>query len=248
MTIANENPGPKSPHLFVTTHWSVILAARDGDSEHAQRALASLCQSYWYPLYAYLRSRGFSPEDSEDLTQGLFVQLLERKSLQRADRERGKFRFFLLGALKNYLCDEHDKATALKRGGGQRPISLDAQTAEERFRFEPIDTLSPEKIFERRWALTLLDQALARLKAEQVVARKEQLYNALEGFLTQAEDMPSYEEVAARLRLPLSTVKSSLYRLRQRHRELLREEIAQTVTTAAEIEEEIQHFISALSL
>jgi RNA polymerase sigma factor (sigma-70 family) len=247
VTAPENSEEPGSARWFSTTHWSVVLAAGEGDSEEAQRALGNLCQTYWYPLYAYVRSRGFGPEDAEDLTQGFFAQLLERNSVGRADRQRGKFRYFLLGALKNYLCDANDKATALKRGGGRKPISFDAQTAEERFKLEPIDTLTPEKVYERRWGLILLDQALRRLRGEYAAAGKEELYEALEGFLTDTRDAPSYAELAARLGTTEGAIKSALHRLRQRHRELVRDEIAQTVSTPVEVEEEIRHLIGVIS-
>jgi RNA polymerase sigma factor (sigma-70 family) len=225
----------------------VVLAAGDGHSEPAQRALTTLCQTYWYPLYTYVRTQGYSTEDAEDLTQGFFARVLEKRAFDRADRQKGKFRYFLLVGLKNFLSDQYDRSAALKRGGGQRIVSFDAHTAEERFQFEPIDTLAPDKLYERRWGLTLLEQALNRLKAEYIVARKEQLFEALEAFLKEPETAPSYAEVAVRLGLTEAALKSALFRLRQRYRELVREEIAQTVSTAAEIEEEIRHLIGVMT-
>jgi RNA polymerase sigma-70 factor (ECF subfamily) len=247
VTEALDNAGASPSAWFGNTHWSVVLAAGKGDSEVAQHALTILCQTYWYPIYAYVRSRGFSPEDAEDTTQAFFCQLLENKSFSRVDRERGKFRFFLLGGLKKFLNDQLDKAMALKRGGGQKPISFDAQVAEERFKIEPVESLTPDRIFERRWGLTLLDQALLRLKAEYSAAGKQPLFEALEPFLSGAEDLPSYSRVAAGLGMTEAGVKSALHRLRQRHKEVLRKEIAQTVTTTPEIEEEIRYLMSVLS-
>jgi RNA polymerase sigma-70 factor (ECF subfamily) len=247
VTESLDSAGASPSPWFANTHWSVVLAAAKGDPHAAQQALTTLCQTYWYPLYAYVRSRGFSPEDAEDTTQAFFCQLLEKGSFSRADRQRGKFRFFLLGALKKFLSDQLDKAMALKRGGGQKPISFDAQAAEERFKIEPVEALTPDRIFERRWGLTLLERAMLRLKAEYLAAGKQPLFEALEPFLSGAEDLPSYSRVAAGLGLTEAAVKSALHRLRQRHKEVLREEIAQTVTTAPEIEEEIHYLISVLS-
>ena len=243
---SHDSGGLNPSQWCTTTHWSVVLAAGKGGSEAAENALTTLCRAYWYPLYAYVRSRGYAPEDAEDITQSFFCQLLQRNSIGRADRQRGKFRFFLLGSLKHFISDEKDKATALKRGGGQKPISIDAHSAEDRFLLEPVEKLSPDRIFERRWALTLLEQAVTRLRSEYVSAGRLDLFEALEGFLAGAEDVPSYAQVAAQLDLSESAVKSALHRLRQRHKELVREEIAQTVTTAPEIEEEIRYLIAVL--
>src|SRR5438046_4298853 len=149
--------------VFATTHWSVVLAAKEGDSPSVQEALEKLCRTYWYPLYAYLRRRGCTEHDAQDLTQGFFAQLLERRSIQGVEREKGKFRSFLLASLNYYVADVRDRANAQKRGGGREVFSLDAQAAEERYRLEPADERSPDKLFERRWALTLLDQGLAGL-------------------------------------------------------------------------------------
>jgi RNA polymerase sigma-70 factor (ECF subfamily) len=197
-------------------------------------------------LYSYIRNKGYGPEDAEDLTQGFFARLMQRRDWERADRAKGKFRYFLLVAVKNFLVDEHDRAVALKRGGGRIEVSFDATAAEERFKLEPVDTLTPEKLYERRWGLTLLEQALNRLKAEYVVSRKEALFVALAPFLKQSDGVPSYTEVAARLGLTEAAVKSALHRLRQRYSEWVREEIAHTVSTAAEVEEEIRHLISVM--
>jgi RNA polymerase sigma-70 factor (ECF subfamily) len=246
MMEARPNPGQIGPRWFATTHWSVVLTAGKGDSELASQALATLCQTYWYPLYSYVRNKGYGPEDAEDLTQGFFARLLQRRDWERADRTKGKFRYFLLVAVKNFLADAHDHAAALKRGGGWIEVSFDATTAEERFKLEPVDTLTPEKLYERRWALTLLEEALNRLKAEYIVARKEALFGALKPFLRQSERAPTYAEVAVRLGLTEAAVKSALHRLRQRYSELVREEIAQTVSTAVEVEEEIRHLIAVM--
>src|SRR6266704_6836650 len=165
--------------IFATTHWSVILAAKEGDSPSAQEALEKLCRAYWYPIYAYLRRRGCGEHDAQDLTQGFFAQLLERRSIQGVEREKGKFRSFLLASLNYFVADERDRANAQKRGGGREIFSLDVQEAEQRYRLEPADEHSPEKIFEHRWAMTLLDQVLARLGQEFTDAGKRKLFNRL---------------------------------------------------------------------
>ncbi len=244
---ANDDCGRAGARWFATTHWSVVSAAGDADSGAAQQALARLCQTYWYPLYSYVRSKGYGPEDAEDLTQGFFARLLQRRDWERAERAKGKFRYFLLVAVKNFLTDEHDRATALKRGGGQKAVSFDGDSAEDRYKLEPVDTMTPEKLYERRWGLTLLQESLNRLKAEHVVARKKGLYSALEPFLKQSESPPSYAEVASQLGMSEGAVKSALHRLRHRYNELVRDEIAQTVRTDTEVEEEIRHLIDVLS-
>jgi RNA polymerase sigma-70 factor (ECF subfamily) len=246
VTAVEQNRG-SLPKWFATTRWSVVLAAGSGPSEPAQQALAALCQTYWYPLYTFVRTQGYSSHDAEDLTQAFFVRMLEKRAFDRADPQIGKFRYFLLASLRNFLADEYARTTAMKRGGGRRSVSFDAQTAEERFQLEPIDASSPEKLYERRWSLTLLEKALSRLKAEYIVARKDRLYDELEAFLKEPETAPGYAEVAFRLALTEAALKSALFRFRQRYRELVREEIAQTVATAAEIEEEIRHLIRVMS-
>jgi RNA polymerase sigma-70 factor (ECF subfamily) len=232
---------------FATTHWTTVLAAASSDGEVAQQALAQLCQTYWYPLYTYARAQGHCPETAEDLTQGLLLRLLERKDFERGDRDKGRFRSYLLSAFRHFMADEFDKTAALKRGGGRTTISFDAQKAEERFLLEPVDTLSPDRLYERRWALTVLDQALARLQTEYKEAGKDRLYRALEGCLTQEEQDQSHAAIGRDLGLSESAIKSALHRLRQRHRELIREEVAQTVSTVREIDEEVRHLILVLT-
>ena len=234
--------------MFATTHWSVVVAASgERESTSAAAALARLCETYWYPLYAYVRRRGRDPHQAQDLTQEFFAQLLQRANSLRADPLRGKFRFYLLGALKHFLADAHDRATAQKRGSGQTMISIDERTAEERYQLEPVDTDDPEKLFERRWALTLLDQAQSRLRSEYAASGKSQTHDQLEPFLSDAESAKSYDEVACKLGLSASATKSAIHRLRRRHRELVREEIAHTVTNANEVEDEIRHLITVVA-
>src|SRR5512136_3051554 len=188
--------------LFPWTHWSVVLAAADQDSPQARAALEQLCRTYWYPLYCYIRRRGYGHEDAQDLTQGFLLQLLQRHSFARADAGKGRFRSFLLAGLNYFLSDERDRAGAQKRGGGQPTLSfIDAQVADERYRLEPVDERSPDKLFERRWAVTLLDQVLARLEQEYREAGKLELFQRLRGFLVAGTGEERYAEVRPHLAL-----------------------------------------------
>jgi len=233
---------------FVTTHWSVVLATADQDSPQAAVALERLCRTYWYPLYAYVRRRGYSHEDAQDLTQGFLVQLLERHSFGRADASKGRFRSFLLGGLNYFLSDERDRAGAQKRGGGQPTLSfIDAQAADERYRLEPVDERSPDKLFERRWAVALLDQVLARLEQEFREAGKAELFQRLRGFLVAGTGEESYAEVGARLGLSGEAVRKTLQRMRHRYYELFREEVAHTVAGPAEVEEELRYLYAVIA-
>lgn len=193
-------PSAKVSAQFTTTHWSVVLAAgHDGTSASARGALEQLCRIYWFPLYAYVRRRGYGHEDAQDLTQAFLLQLLERQSLARVDRNKGRFRSFLLAALNYFLADERSRASARKRGGGQPIFSLDAQTAEQRYRLEPVDLLSPDKVFERQWALALLDQVLGRLEQEYRLAGKAAVFQRVHGFLVARTAEESYADAAADL-------------------------------------------------
>ncbi len=223
------------------------MAAGRTRSPQAAAALETLCRTYWYPLYAYVRRRGYSPEDAQDLTQGFFARLLQKNYPAEADRVKGKFRSFLLLTLNHFLLDERARAHTLKRGGGQVLISLDQPTPEDRYRLEVADNLSPETLFERRWAQTLLDQALLRLRAEFATAGKAEQYEVLKTFGPGEQTTLSYAEAAGRLGVSEGTVRMMIHRLRQRHRELVREEIAQTVSTAAEIDAELRHLIAVIS-
>ena len=223
------------------------MAAGQTCSPRAAAALETLCRTYWYPLYSYVRRRGYSPEDAQDLTQGFFARLLQKNYPAEADRAKGKFRSFLLLTLNHFLLDERARAHTLKRGGGQVFISLDQPTPEDRYRLEVADNLSPETLFERRWAQTLLDQALLRLRAEFATAGKAEHYEVLKTFGPGEQTTLSYAEAAGRLGVSEGTVRMMIHRLRQRHRELVREEIAQTVSTAAEIDEELRHLIAVIS-
>src|SRR5213596_145496 len=199
MPSRSESTAPPSAQWFTTTHWSIVLAAGRDSSRDAQEALEALCRTYWYPLYAYVRRRGYSVEEAEDLTQGFFARLLEKNYLKEVRRERGKFRSFLLASLKHYLANEWDRAQAKKRGGGQTPFSLDREVAEERYRLEPRSDLTPENVYERQWAVTILEEALARIREEFIRAGKAKHFGLLEPFLTGEDEAGSYRQVAAEL-------------------------------------------------
>lgn len=232
---------------FATTHWSIVLTAGRDDGAQASGAMETLCRTYWYPLYAYLRRRGHQAADAQDLTQEFFTRLLRRNFPAQADRTKGKFRSFLLLTLNHFLADERERATAGKRGGGQPLLSLDAEAPEERYRLEPRDEATPEKLFERRWAHAVLDRALVRVREEYVATGKEDTYAVLQAFGPGEQKSLSYEDAAGRLGVSMSALKSMIHRLRQRHRELVRDEIAQTVTTVSEIDEELRHLMAVIS-
>jgi RNA polymerase sigma factor (sigma-70 family) len=232
---------------FVTTHWSVVLTARRSDTTRAQAALARLCQTYWYPLYAYVRRRGYSPHDAQDLTQEFFARLLEQNWLAQADRDRGRFRTFLLAALSHFLANEWDKARAQKRGGAVQLVPLQLDNAETRYGQEPADPVTPEQCFERRWALALLDEVLNRQRQEHLEAGTGELFDALKPCLVGARQAQPYAALAAKLGMTEGAVKVAVHRLRQRYRQLLREEIANTVATPAEVAEEMHHLFKVLA-
>ena len=232
---------------FSTTHWSVVLGAGYGSESAAQAALERLCRTYWYPLYAYLRRRGYGHEDAEDLTQGFLIQLLERKSFTHVERNRGRFRSFLLAGLNYYMSDQRDRATALKRGAGKSAMVFDAQTAEGRYRLEPMDDDSPDRVFERRWALALLDQVLQRLEQEFLETSRGGLFERLQVFLVAGRGEASYAEAAAALGMSQEAVRKAVQRLRLRYQELFREEIAHTVANPEEVEEELRHLCDIIT-
>lgn len=232
---------------FATTHWSVVLSASQPDSTRYQQSLETLCRTYWFPLYAYLRRHGFDTQKAEDYIQAFFAGLLEKRGLRLADPERGRFRSFLLIALKHFMANEHARAGAQKRGGGRKILSLDIENAENRYIREPRDELSPEKLFERSWALAVLDRTMARLQAEAANAKKQNLFDCLKVYLTAEKNAVPYNKVAARLRMTEGAVKVAVHRLRRRYRDLLRDEIAQTVTTEEQINEEIRDLFDALA-
>jgi RNA polymerase sigma factor (sigma-70 family) len=232
--------------LFATTHWSVVLAAARPEAPEAAAALESLCRAYWYPLYAYVRREGHNPTDAQDLTQGFFAGLLARNSLLRVAPEKGKFRSFLLASMRHFLSDQRDRARTVKRGGRAEIISLEAQEAEDRYRLEPVDRLDAEKIYERRWAMTLLGQALMRLRDESAAAGKTELFERLRRFVAGDSDA-TWGEAAAELGLSEGAMKIAVHRLRARYRALLRDEIAHTVADPTEIEAEVRYLMRVIS-
>lgn len=234
------------PSLFVTTHWSVVLAAGQQDSPQVAQALEDLCRAYWYPLYGYVRRCGNSAEDAQDLTQGFFAHLFEHRSLSRVAREKGRFRSFLLASLNYFLANQRDWADAQKRGGGREVFSLDASEAEQRYRLEPLDERSPDKLFERRWALTLLDQVLARLGQEFTDAGKRERFERLQPFLVEGSGEETYAEVAQEAGMTEEAVKKAVQRMRQRYHQLFREEIARTVANPGEVDEELRYLCAVL--
>lgn len=240
-------PSPSDAGRFTTTRWSVVLAASSPSSSHHEHALGILCETYWFPLYAYLRRHGYDTHQAEDTIQVFFTRLLEGNGLHRADQNRGRFRSFLLASLKNLLADEWDYTQAQKRGGQSKILSLDVATAETRYAFEPTDHLSPEKLFERAWALTVLKQAMAQLKAEHTAAHKMQLFDHLKATLTGEKHSASYKSLAVQLGMSEGAVKAAVHRLRRRYRELVRREIVQTVATEDQVEEEIRDLFAALA-
>src|SRR5262249_2996903 len=225
---------------FATTHWSVVLAAAHQPSPEAERALAALSSIYWYPLYAFARRRLGTIEDAQDLTQEFFARLLEKNSLRFADRQRGRFRSFLLASFKNFLAQERDRANAQKRGGGKSIVTLDFVSADRRYDLEPADRATPEAIYERHWALELLGQVFARLREEHKGKGKGELFQALKPILTGGEVALSYAQLGASLGMAEGAVKVAAHRLRKRYGELLRETIAETVSGPDEIDDELR--------
>jgi RNA polymerase sigma factor (sigma-70 family) len=234
--------------LFATTHWSLVLAAGEQrPSGDAHQALTTLCETYWYPLYGFLRGRGHSPADAEDLTQAFFTLLLEKQVLRLADPARGRFRSFLLKSLQNFATNVHDRNTARKRGGGVPALSLEFDQAEGRFRLEPSNDETPERTFDRRWALTLLDRVIARVRADAEQKNKQDQFEALKPYLTGDEPQLSYAETARTLGISEGAVKVAVHRLRRKFRDTVRDEISQTVSSPAEIEDELRHLWSAVA-
>ena len=234
---------PNGAVAFTTTQWSVVLDAQ-GESPSAQVALEKLCRTYWWPLYGFVRRQGYSPEEAQDLTQGFFAMLLERRDFDAVRREKGRLRSYLLASLKNFLAKAHRRAMTIKRGEGRPLVPLEDLLMRERADLEPADTLSADRIYDRRWALTLLEQVLARLAEEYRVAGNSVLFEQLKQMLS--DDRPSQVRIAQELSMTENAVKQAFHRLRQRYRLLLREEIAQTVAVPGDVEEELRHFISIL--
>ena len=233
---------------FHTTRWSVIIAAAQNDTGEGKAALAKLCQVYWYPLYAFARRHGYSPHDAQDLTQGFFLHLLENRAYARVDQLKGKFRSFLLACFQNYLSVEAQRARSLKRGGNCEFVFLDMGSAESRYQLEPVEQLTAQKIFDARWAVTLLGEGVTRLRKQYELQGKRPVFEALKAFLDPAKsrEQLSYEEAAKSLGVSLGAVKTLIYRLRKQYTALVREEIGRTVANAADVDEEIHALCEAL--
>jgi RNA polymerase sigma factor (sigma-70 family) len=244
--LLEQNAGPAASPVFATTHWSIVCLAGEGNSPAADAALEQLCRAYWYPLYAHVRRRGHDPDEAQDLTQAFFERLLEKSFLRAVDRNKGRFRTFLLTALDHFLAKEWRRSQTLKRGGGSTFISLDDETAEDRYRLEPVDEATPERVFERRWALTLLDRAMEHLGAESAAAGKAPIFEALKSVLGGDPVEVSQTELAVRLGMTANALNVALARLRRRFGELVREEIAQTVSQPGEVDEELRCLAAAL--
>ena len=239
--------GRISGDIFATTHWTVVIAAGKQRTPQSDVALEELCRTYWYPLYAYARRHGRTKEDAEDLTQAFFARLLQKNYFAGLDRERGKFRAFLLVALKHFLANEWDKSQRQKRGGGVTLLSLDWQDADTRYRIDPADNLSADKLYDRAWAMTLLERVVKRLGDESATAGKAKLFEQLRPFLMLGKRAMPYAQATAALGLSEGAVRVAVHRFRQRYRRLLREEIAQTLTDAARVEEELRSLFSAFA-
>jgi RNA polymerase sigma factor (sigma-70 family) len=233
------------PSQFPTTRWTLVVAAGDPHRKEARSALVSLCESYWYPLYAYLRRRGYPADQAQDLTQEFFIRLLEGRYLDRADPEKGRFRSFLLTSLKFFVADEEDRQRASKRGGGM-VVPLEFSSGEERYQREPAHDETPERIFERRWALSVLDRVVEKLRDEFVQHGRPEHFERLKVFLLGQSDAP-YAALAHELNTSAGALKVAIHRLRKRYRELFRQEIADTVADPADVESELRHLAAVLT-
>ena len=231
---------------FATTHWSMVLAAQQTSSTHVNQALEQLCRIYWFPLYSYIRRRGHDAYDAQDLAQEFFARLLSRNDLGQVDRAKGKFRSFLIASLNHFLANEWDRVKAEKRGGGRKLVSLDDASAEERYLIESVTDVSPEALFEQRWALTLLDQALGRLRREFLANGKSDQFEVLKPFLEGETRNAEYVSASAKLDMTPNAVAVLVHRLRQKYRKLVRAEIAQTVSSPADIDEEMRHLFKVI--
>jgi len=248
MGTEKEQAIPGDARLFATTHWSVVLAAAGRrDSPGAAEALSRLCQAYWYPLYAHVRRRGYSPHDAQDLTQEFFARFLDHNGLARAEQSRGRFRTFLLTSLDHFLINEWEKSRSAKRGGDHSFVSWDEQKAEDRFLSEPADHLTPERAFEKRWAAAMLELVLNRLREESERDGKRGQFEALRGCLWGERSLATYAEMSDLLGMSEAAIKVAVHRLRRRFRELLRQEIAQTVASLEEVEDELRYLIEIVS-
>lgn len=238
----SESPGQRAV-AFPTTHWSVIVRAGDSQSPEAASAMERLCSTYWYPLYVFVRRKGYGHEDASDLTQSFFARLLDKRPLRSLDANRGKFRTFLLTSMTNFLVNEWDKSQAQRRGGGAKALSLDEAAAADRYELEPVDHNTPETLFERRWARTVVDVVVERLAAE----TEEKRFDVLKGFLLEDKGAVSYDAAAAQLGISVPAITSAIHRMRGRFRVLLLEEVANTVERPEEVQEELHHLLATLT-
>jgi RNA polymerase sigma-70 factor (ECF subfamily) len=242
----HEGTDTGQPGIFSTTHWSVVLEAGQTDSAGALAALERLCRTYWYPLYVFIRKKGYSPEDAQDLTQEFFARFLEKQYVGLADQSRGKFRTFLLRSLEHFLINEWAKTQAAKRGGGiARSIPLDEEEPEKRYLLERVDGMAPDKAYEKRWAISLLEKVMERLRAEFAPQRSD-LFDALKVTVWGEQTEASYQLISASLGMAEGAVKVAAHRMRLRYRELLRSEVAHTVATSAAVDEELQYLAGVL--
>ena len=239
--------GGGSGAAFVATRWTLVVKAASSDTPQAREALAQLCGMYWYPLYAFVRRKGYAPADAEDLTQAFFARVLAEQFIAGADQKKGRFRAFLLTRLSHFLADEWDRVKAHKRGGGQPALSLDSRSAETRYQLEAVDPRSPDKLFEYHWAMTLLERVYERLRLEDQQQGHGELFEALKGCLVQARAAVAYADVASRLGLSEGALRVTVHRLRRRYRDLLRAEIAETVSGPEEVEEELHYLFRVLA-
>ena len=248
MTTESSTPASTTPgDIFATTHWTVVLAAGQRHTPQSDRALEELCRTYWFPLYAYVRRRGHNKEDAEDLVQAFFARLLAKNYLAHLDSERGKFRAFLLASLKHFLANEWDKTQAQKRGGGAAHLSLDWQTADTKFQVAATNELSPDRAFDREWALALLAKVIERLQQECAADGKAKLFAQLKTFLMAGSSETAQSEIAQTLGLEEGAVRVAIHRLRKQYRALLRAEIAQTLTDESQVDAEMQALFGAFS-
>jgi len=243
--VGSESTEPRGHAIFSTTNWSVVLEAQ-GQSPAAQEALEKLCRTYWRPVYSFIRREGVRTEEAEDLTQSFFALLLQRRNFDAVRKEKGRLRSYLLTSLKHFLVSEHRRMVTVKRGKGQQPVPLEELTAIKRAEMEPADHLSADRIYERRWALTLMEQVLRRLKNEYEAAGNTELFESLKQLLADEVEAPSRAQIALKLGMTENAVRQALHRLRQRYQVLLREEISHTVAIASDVEDELRHLIVVL--
>jgi DNA-directed RNA polymerase specialized sigma24 family protein len=244
-SLPGTDPASAGPAAFTTTHWSVVLEAQ-GESPAAQAALENLCRTYWRPIYGFLRRQGTRPEEAKDITQGFFALILQRKDFHSVRQEKGRLRSFLLASLKHFMANERRDAATIKRGGGQMRIPLDGIESYDSSEFDRSDMLSPALLYDRRWAFTVLDRVFARLREESQRSLNPPLLQRLNTLLSDEPERPSQADIAREFGMTENAVKQAFHRLRQRYRQLLREEVAHTVATPAEIEDELRHLIAAL--